>query len=631
MLDLIRTLLNADGDTCLHYAARNYQCKEVLQAIISHGVDVNVTNKKNITALMTALEEGNEDAINVLLTAGSHQNIADADGDTCLHYAARKYNWKLVAEVLHALISHGVDVNTTNKNNVTVLMIACFRGNTAAIPVLLNAGADANIVDADGFACLHYAAQNYLCTEVLQALISHGVDVNTTSKNSVTVLMTACNNGNTDAIHVLLNAGADANIVDADGDTCLHYAAGNYQCTEVLQAIISHGVDVNATTKENVTALIIACDTKNTDAIPVLLNAGADPNIADANGYTCLHYAAQSIQCTEILQAIISHGINVNATNKVNVTALEIACQKGNNKTINVLLNVGADPNIANADGYTCLHWAALNHQYLEILQGMISHGADVNATSKKKVTALMVACHMGNTDAIHVLLNAGADANIVDADGYTSLHDAARNSQCTEILQAIISHDGDVNATSKNNATALMAACRMEHTAAIPILLNAGADPNIADADGDTSLHYAARNYLCTEALQTIISHGGDVNATSKNNATALMIACRMRNTPAIHVLLDAGADPNIADADGDTSLHYAARNYLCAEALQTIISHSGDVNATNKNNVTALMIACEKSNKDAINILLNAGADPNIADADGDIWLHCICCIKL
>ena len=651
-----------DKNTSLHVAVKAGCSKSTIYAIIDHGADVNATNKENVTALMTVSEKGNKNAINVLFNAGADPHIADADGDTCLHYAVRTFR---CTEVLQAIISHGLDVNATNKGNVTALMIACEKGNKDAMNVLLNAGADPDIADIDGDACLQYAARSCKCTAVLQAIISHGADVNATNKENVTALMIACETGSNDAINVLLNAGADPNIADAEGDTCLHYAARNDQCTEVLQVIISHGIDVNTTNKKNVAALVIACHKGNTHEIQVLLNAGADPNIADADGDTCLHYAAQNIQCTEILQAIISHGADVNATNKENVRALMIACQKGNKNTINELLNAGADPNIADIDGDTCLHYGAQNDQCTEVLQAIISHGSDVNAVNKdnvtalmiacekkntdainvllnagadanivdvndvnaikmKNVTALMVACHKGNTDEIKILLNAGADPNIANAVGYTCLHYAAGNYQCTEILQEIISHGANVNAVNKENVTALMTACEKKNTNAINVLLNAGADANTADADGDTCLHYTAQNYQCKEVLQAIISHGVDVNATNKKSVTALMTACHKGNTDEIQVLLNAGANSNIADAGGDTWLHYAAENYQCKEVLQAIISHGVDVNVTNQKNVTALMTACQKGNKDAINVLLNAGSDPNIADAGGDTWLH-------
>ena len=604
------------GDTYLHYASRNDCCSDVLWIIISHGGDVNATNKHNVTALMLACEKGNRDAINVLLGAGADTNIKDWKGATCIQNAVAGGCSK---DMLETIVSHGADVNVTNNNDVTALMTACRNGNKDATNVFLNAGADPNVADANGETCLHYAAQNDSCTEDLQAIISHGVDVNAKDKNNVTALMIASLKGNLDAINILLNAEADASICNAESDTCLHYATFGDCSSEVLQAIICHAADVNAANKYSQTPLQIACQEGAEDAIIVLLNAGADPNFAGPNGDTCLHYVARKFSSPEVLKAIISHGVDVYATDKDNRTALMIACMKGNINAINVLLNAGADLKIADAGANTCLHYAVKNNCCTEVLQAIISHGVVVNAICKDNRTALMIACEEGNKDVINVLLTAGADPNIADADGETCLHCAVLYDLCTDVLQAIISLVGDVNATNKRNETALMIACQNRNNNGINVLLNGGADPNLADRNGDTCLHYALQDDYCTEVLQAVISNGGDVNAAGKDNRTGLMIACMKANNNVINVLLNAGADPNIADGDGDTCLHYAAQNDCCTEVLQAIISHGIDVNATNKKHVTALIIACHKANADAINILLEAGADPNITDSKG------------
>ena len=285
-------------------------------------------------------------------------------------------------------------------------------------------------------------------------------------------------------------------------------------------------------------------------------------------------------------------------------TTTTLLGNKANKDLKKVLLNAGADPNIADTDGETCLHDAARKDCCTEALQAIISHGGDVNATNKKNVTPLMLACMKANKDAINVLLNAGVDPNIVNAGGDTCLHDAAWNDCCTEVFQAIISHGGDVNATNKNNVTALMPARRKANKDAINVQLNAGADPNIADAGGNTCLHDAAWNDCCTEVLQAMISHGGDVNETNKENVAPLMLACDKGKKDPLNVLLKAGANPSITDADGYTCLHAAAWSDCCTKAFQTIIIHDGDVNATNKKYVTPLMLACMKSNKDSINV---------------------------
>ena len=626
----INVLLNAranpniadtDGDTCLHVAAIQECSKEVLQALLDHGVDVNATNKRNQTALTNACINKDESAINVLLYAGANPNIADADGHTCLQVAAAK---EFSKDVLQAIIDHGVDVNATNNSNQAALTNACIHKDESAINVLLNARANPNITDADGHTCLHVAAIKECSKEVLQAIIDHGVDVNAANKISQTALTNACINKDENAINVLLNADADSNIVDADGHTCLHIAAAKECSKEVLQAIIDHGVDVNASNNISQTALTYACINKDESAINVLLNARANSNIVNDNGNTCLHVAVIKECSKEVLQAIIDHGVDVNATNKRNQTALTNACINKDESAINVLLNARADPNIADSDGDTCLHVAAIKECSKEVLQAIIDHGVDVNATNKISQTALISACINKDESAITVLLNARANPNIADANGRTCLHVAVVKECSKEVLQAIIDHGVDVNATNKISQTALISACINKDESAITVLLNARANPNIADANGHTCLHVAVVKECSKEVLQAIIDHGVDVNATNKISQTALISACINKDESAINALLNARANPNIADADGDTCLHVAAIRECSKKVLQAIIDHDVDVNASNNISLTALTLACIHKDESAINVLLNAGANPNIADADGDTCLH-------
>ena len=551
-----------DGNTCLHVAVKGKCCKEALQMIIDQGINVNTLNNRGETALLLACESAQAESVNLLLEKGGDPNISYADGYTSLHAAV--YGG-CTNETLQEIISHKVYLDAQNIDGETALWLACFYGKHDSVKILLEAGSNPNISSTDKHTSLHAAVKGCCSKSIISAILDHGADENATNKyHNETSLLLACVRGNTNAINVLLNVGADPNIADAYGDTCLHYAASRDCSKEVLQAIISHDGDVNATNANNVTVLMKACAERNKDVINVFLNAGADPSVADAAGDTWFHYAAQNHRHPEVLQAIISHGVDLNATNKKNVTALMKGCKKGNKEVINVLLNAGADPNIADANGDTWFHYAAQNKKHPEVLQGIISQGVDVHATNKNDVTALMLACINGNIDDINVLLNAGADPNTVDAHGSAWFTYAARNDCFTYILQAIICHGVDVNAIDKCNTTALMIACKEGNKDDISVLLNAGADPNIADVYGDTWFDYAAQNCRHPEVLQAIISHGVDVNATNKKHVTVLMKACANGIKDAINVLINAGVDPKVADTNSDTCtwLHCAARN---------------------------------------------------------------------
>ena len=114
-------------------------------------------------------------------------------------------------------------------------------------------------------------------SQVLQAIIDHGAELNSTNNDNCTALMWVYKKRHVGAIHVLLKAESDTNIVDKNGNTCLMYALVRRCNLEILQAIIDHGADVNAINKQNITPLELASKTVNIDAIKLLLKAGANP------------------------------------------------------------------------------------------------------------------------------------------------------------------------------------------------------------------------------------------------------------------------------------------------------------------------------------------------------------------
>ena len=269
------------------------------------------------------------------------------------------------------------------------------------------------------------------------------------------------------------------------------------------------------------------------------------------------------------------------------------------------------NPNKVDVDGNTCLHDAVVGNCSKEVLQVIIDQGVDVNETNMENVTALMIACENNDLYAIHVLLNAGADPNIIDSMGDTCLHAAVHAGCQKEVVPAIIDHGADLNITDQHKQTALVLACCLGNLDILNIILHYKADPNIADIDGDTLLHIAVQKNINKEILQLIIDYGADVNAVNNDSETALLLACSAKQRESVSMLLKAGADTSIVDVHGDTCLHKILHREFDQEALQQLLDYGVPVNATNRNHQTAYMLACKQGNVDAICALMNAGSD--------------------
>ena len=142
------------GTTALEHAVRNGN-REMLQALISVGADVNSRNDSKETVLMMLGEEATADMVWDLIHAGAKLDLKDDEGDTALIEAAMVNN----LGVLQALLQAGADVNLKNDEGQTALMLAASNDRMKNVKALIAAGADMNASDKNGKTALNYAKE----------------------------------------------------------------------------------------------------------------------------------------------------------------------------------------------------------------------------------------------------------------------------------------------------------------------------------------------------------------------------------------------------------------------------------------------------------------------------------------
>ncbi len=345
------------GSTLLMTAARAGD-PEIVSLLLEHGADVNVKGVPyGETALVWAAQEDHAEAVQVLLAHGAEVNartnslqrekdrfglegvltILPHGSWTPLMYAARQGS----IHAAGALVEAGANLNLTDPDGVSALVIAIINGHYDTARMLTEKGADPNIVDASGMGPLYAAVDMNTLGEVfgrpgrvssdkvtaidlMTVLLAHGADPNAALKTPTlqrahtpgeptlnqgsTPLMRAAKNGDAAAIRVLLEHGADPNRRQKNNTTALMLAAGL-------------GRGTGAFTKD------YATEAQLLEAVKILVAAGCDVNASDDAGETPLHYGAQASD--DIVRFLADHGARLDAKDKHDRTPVEMALGVG--------------------------------------------------------------------------------------------------------------------------------------------------------------------------------------------------------------------------------------------------------------------------------------------------------------
>jgi TonB family protein len=219
---------------------------------------------------------------------------------------------------------------------------------------------------------------------------------------------------------------------------------------------------------------------------------------------------------------------------------------------------------------------------YIERATRLLKHGANVNARAKDSGdTPLYLAARNGLADLVDLLLSRGADVNVANRAGETPLFGAVL-SKNRSIVNAIVLKGANVKAQRTDGVSPLMLAAWADPTGDIAtLLLSAGADTGTRSKDGDTALTWAvARETGGGELVRVLLGKGVDVNAVNNFGNTALMIAASWGNSDLVRILLGSGADSSTSDKHGCRPLFRAAAHGH-AEVVRILLSHGADVNA--------------------------------------------------
>ena len=324
---------------------------------------------------------------------------------------------------------------------------------------------------------------------------------------------------------------------------------------------------------------------RNAEEVSRLLKAGADVNLAQADGATALHWAAYHGDAN-LAKMLLAAGADPSAANREGSTPLWLAATQGDATMVATLLDGGADANESLPLGRRPLMLAARSGS-LEAVRVLLEHGADPNAKEDERgTTALMQAADQGHADVINLLIEHGADvagrSAPVFRDGRTAALGKAEDPRgavrrqviavlCDQPspdlskLRELISEAGEdaVLADVGSQQSAGGNPCHVKRDALGFVVTGARRNRGPKEPDGGelTPLVYAARTGSI-EAARALIEHGADVNQVTRYGWTPLLAATQNCNYQMGKFLIEHGADVSLANKGGWTPLYLATDN---------------------------------------------------------------------
>jgi serine/threonine-protein phosphatase 6 regulatory ankyrin repeat subunit B len=571
-LATLKELLGEKGDPAKAFRrAALTGAIEAMQFLLDHGVDLKAIGD---SVLLAAADYRHPRVIEFLLKAGVKPNPEKKAEYYPLHYAARSDD----LETVRLLLDGGADPNCVTADpdlnkGTTPIFEACARDNVEMVRLFIERGARLDIVNQHGFTPALNAAYSH-APRCLAYFLEHGTDrsaVNPKWKcgfmefvmifsgedamrpEQMTTIARISRNMET--VKVLFDHGWDVNAPGVDGSLPISIAVANGQ-TACMEMLLQRGANVNVVDKRGGTLLttVLSSPVKEEWRMKVLerlFAAGLDPNVGIDNPVAADAYITSALKTAIIYQPklvklMLDHGARFPVEKGSDAEKMLMAATTGDVATVKALLAKGVSPDIADAKGWT----------------------------------PILSASVLGDSAIIRALIDAGAKVNTRDALGLTPVQFSLQKYPDLSDFHLLLEKGADLNTDSQFRASSsvLDRAVTLGDPALTREILQHGAKPNRDPASKDSlfdpivlasevMLMPDQKNEKRREIVKILLEFGADPNNLSRSDERRLLYFPVANNmVDLVKFLLEAGIDPR-KDPDGGKSIAEQAQRHGSAE----------------------------------------------------------------
>eukprot|EP00730_Choanoeca_flexa_P005777 TRINITY_DN12020_c1_g1_i8.p1 TRINITY_DN12020_c1_g1~~TRINITY_DN12020_c1_g1_i8.p1 ORF type:complete len:1180 (+),score=177.83 TRINITY_DN12020_c1_g1_i8:115-3654(+) len=318
---------------------------EALAHLLDYGLDVNqIVYERPL--LHSACEGGHLETVRLLVNRGANLNAISTElarmyfKETALHVACRKGH----TDIVRYLLDHGAAISALRGDGQSPLICAVEADVIDCAQLMFQRGAhkcpDNNL---DALQPEHLPLHEARSVAMAELALANGIDINQTTVDGRTPLMSACYYQRHQVVEYLLSKGAELKSTKKNAYSVLHWAC-EFGREETARQLLELGWDPNEPCHEKATGTPLHFATKrgHDDIVRTLIQHGCYVDARDEDGATALHYAVSSGRA-QVMDILLEHGCNVDAADRARQTPLFKACRSAQPSAVARLLAAGAD------------------------------------------------------------------------------------------------------------------------------------------------------------------------------------------------------------------------------------------------------------------------------------------------
>lgn len=429
---------------------------ERIEIALKNGVSPNINNRNVKPLIIMAVQNKNVEVIKLLLNYGAKINVQDAAGKTALFWASGRKNYD---DIVKLLVENGANPTISDKTRTRPLQIAVRKGEKNYVDLMLSTIVP--FLSQEGHELIESIkiASQKGYVEILLALLTVTKSIETDYDFINFALMEASMQGQLNIVKTILEGEKVYQCIGEFTPLMLSSSRGHL---EIMITLMDAGFDPNLKGFNDQTALMKASLSGNVEAMNLLIQRNADINSIDRDGKTALIMAVEEGH-VDVVIGLLENDANPYLCSKDkygnSLDALMWAAFKKNEEIMNVLLDVGVNPNLKNEIGESAVFLAIednrwhstitdildkeydLDGSYRRIIQMFINKGLDVNIKDREGNTLTIWATLKNYKKVLELLLSNGAEVMLKNNMGKNALDYSRERYTCNTIISMIEQH----------------------------------------------------------------------------------------------------------------------------------------------------------------------------------------------